>query len=111
MENLSEDTFEKACNRIFAEPPVDVLYLESFPAKEEDHVFSVEYLPGQFDQRADSAEQCVRFIKEDETAVIKTATTYVIERECDRGRNLQRSRITASIRWIPKRLEWRNQKH
>ena len=44
-----------------------------------DHSFSVEYLPGQFDQRADSAEQCVRFIKEDETPVIHTATTYVIE--------------------------------
>ena len=41
--------------------------------------FRVEYLPGQFDQRADSAEQCVQFIKEDESPVIKTATTYVIE--------------------------------
>ena len=79
VENLSEDTFEKACNGIFAEPPVDVLYLESFPVFDKDHVFSVEYLPGQFDQRADSAEQCVQFIKEDESPVIKTATTYVIE--------------------------------
>ena len=79
VENLSEDTFEKACNGIFAEPPVDVLYLESFPVSDKDHVFSVEYLPGQFDQRADSAEQCVQFIKEDESPVIKTATTYVIE--------------------------------
>ena len=52
VENLSEDTFEKACNGIFAEPPVDVLYLESFPVSDKDHVFSVEYLPGQFDQRA-----------------------------------------------------------
>ena len=79
VENLSEDTLEKACNGIFAEPPVDVLYLESFPVFDKDHVFSVEYLPGQFDQRADSAEQCVQFIKEDESPVIKTATTYVIE--------------------------------
>ena len=79
VENLSEDTFEKACSGIFAEPPVDVLYQECFPMAEEDHVFSVEYLPGQFDQRADSAEQCVQFIKEDEKPVIKTATTYVIE--------------------------------
>ena len=71
VENLSEDTFEKACNGIFAEPPVDVLYLESFPVSDKDHVFSVEYLPGQFDQRADSAEQCVQFIKEDESPVIK----------------------------------------
>ena len=42
-------------------------------------MFSVEYLPGQFDQRADSAEQCVQFIKEDEKTIIRTATTYVIE--------------------------------
>ena len=42
-------------------------------------MFSVEYLPGQFDQRADSAEQCVQFIREDEKPVIRTATTYVVE--------------------------------
>ena len=63
VENLSEDTFEKACSGIFAEPPVDVLYQECFPMAEEDHVFSVEFLPGQFDQRADSAEQCVKLVK------------------------------------------------
>ena len=79
VENLSDTTFEKACSGIFAEPPVDTLYKESFPRKEESHVFSVEYLPGQFDQRADSAEQCVQFIKEDEKPIIRTATTYVIE--------------------------------
>ena len=79
VENISEETFAKACNGIFAEPPVDVLYHETFPMEEGSHVFSVEYLPGQFDQRADSAEQCVQFIKEDEKPVIKTATTYVIE--------------------------------
>lgn len=79
VENISEDTFEKACSGVFAEPPVDVLYKEKFPANEEDFIFSVEYLPGQFDQRADSAEQCVQFIKEDEKPVIKTAVTYVLE--------------------------------
>ena len=47
--------------------------------KEGSRIFSVEYLPGQFDQRADSAVQCVQFIKEDEMPVIKSATTYVIE--------------------------------
>ena len=79
VEDLSDETFEKACRGVFAEPPVDILYKETFPMKEEDHSFSVEYLPGQFDQRADSAEQCVRFIREDEIPVIRTATTYVIE--------------------------------
>ena len=81
VENLSDDTFEKACNGIFSEPPVDVLYKEEFPIEEGNRVFSVEFLPGQFDQRADSAVQCVQFIKEDEKPVIKTATTYVVEGE------------------------------
>ena len=81
IENLSDETFETACNGIFSEPPVDILYREEFPMKEGSRAFSVEFLPGQFDQRADSAVQCVQFIKEDETPVIKTATTYVIEGE------------------------------
>ncbi len=78
-ENISDETFEKACGGVFAEPPVDILYRESFTKNETDRCFSVEFLPGQFDQRADSAEQCIRFIKEDETPVIRTAVTYVIE--------------------------------
>ena len=81
VENISEETFEKACRGVFAEPPVDILYKETFPAAEGTRIFSVEFLPGQFDQRADSAVQCVQFIKEDEKPVIRTATTYVIEGE------------------------------
>ena len=81
IEDLSDETFERACNGVFAEPPVDTLYKEMFPMKENEQVFSVEYLPGQFDQRADSAVQCVQFIREDEEPVIRTATTYVIEGE------------------------------
>ena len=81
VENISEETFEKACRGVFAEPPVDILYKETFPATEGARIFSVEFLPGQFDQRADSAVQCVQFIKEDEKPVIRTATTYVIEGE------------------------------
>ena len=79
VENISEETFKKACNGIFAEPPVDTLYEEEFQSAPGSRIFSVEFLPGQFDQRADSAVQCVQFIKEDEQPVIKTATTYVIE--------------------------------
>ena len=62
---------------MFCEPPVDDLYEETFPY--EGQVFSVEFLPGQFDQRADSAEQCIKLLREDEEAVVRTATTYVIE--------------------------------
>ena len=79
VENISDEVFERACRTVFAEPPVDILYRESFETKPGDRVFSVEYLPGQFDQRADSAVQCVRFLREDEEPVIRTATTYVIE--------------------------------
>lgn len=78
VENVSDAVFEKACRTVFAEPPVDNLYYETIEKNENDRVFSVEYLPGQFDQRADSAVQCVRFLKEDEEPVIKTAVTYVI---------------------------------
>ncbi|MCD2492914.1 phosphoribosylformylglycinamidine synthase [Lacrimispora sp. NSJ-141] len=79
VENLSEDTYAKSKGTIFSEPPVDILYEGDFEKKPEDTVFSVEYLPGQFDQRADSAEQCVKLLNENEEPVIKSATTYVIE--------------------------------
>lgn len=79
VENVSDKSFEKACSGVFAEPPVDMLYKEEFPKMDTDRVFSVEYLPGQYDQRADSAGQCIQFIKEDEMPVVQTATTYVIE--------------------------------
>ena len=78
VENISDVVFEKACRTVFSEPPVDDLYLESFSLSEGDKVFGAEFLPGQFDQRADSAVQCVRFLKEDEEPIIKTAVTYVI---------------------------------
>ena len=78
IENLSEETYKKALVTIFSEPPVDLVYEEEFTRNPGDLVFSVEYLPGQFDQRADSAEQCVKLLKEDEEPVIRSATTYVV---------------------------------
>jgi len=78
IENLSEETYRRALVTIFSEPPVDDVYEEDFPEKDGDFVFSVEYLPGQFDQRADSAVQCVRLLNENEDPVIRTATTYVL---------------------------------
>ncbi len=77
VENISDETYQKALRTVFCEPPVDDLYEETFP--HEGQVFSVEFLPGQFDQRADSAEQCIKLLREDEEAVVRTATTYVIE--------------------------------
>ena len=78
IEDVSEDAYQKALITIFSEPPVDFVYEEAFPSKEGDTIFSVEFLPGQFDQRADSAEQCVKLLNEEENPVIRSATTYVI---------------------------------
>ena len=78
VENISDEVFEKACRTVFSEPPVDILYRENIEVPSGAVVFSIEALPGQFDQRADSAEQCVRFIKGDEEPVIKTAVTYML---------------------------------
>ena len=80
VEHLSEETYQKALATVFSEPPVDDGYEETFDPKNA-RVFSVEYLPGQYDQRADSAEQCVKLLNETEEPVIRTATTYVIEGE------------------------------
>ena len=81
VENISDEVFERACKTVFAEPPVDDLYLETFETAENARVFSVEYLPGQFDQRADSAVQCVQFLDEKAQPIIRSATTYVLEGE------------------------------
>lgn len=81
IENLSETTYKKALGIVFSEPPVDVLFEEEFEKNKEDKVFSVEYLPGQFDQRADSAEQCVKLLNEKEEPIIRSATTYVLSGE------------------------------
>ena len=76
VENVSDETFSKAVKTVFSEPPVDDVYEEKFDY--EGRVFSVEYLPGQFDQRADSAEQCIKLLNENEEPVIRSATTYVV---------------------------------
>ena len=79
VENIDDETFERACQTVFSEPPVDMLYREEFETAPDASVFGVEFLPGQFDQRADSAVQCVQFLNAAEKPVIRTATVYVIE--------------------------------
>ena len=78
IENISEETYKKALVTVFSEPPVDIVYEETFPLNEGDFCFSMEYLPGQFDQRADSAEQCVKLLNEEESPLIRSAVTYVV---------------------------------
>ena len=83
VENISDEVFAQACKTVFSEPPVDCLYEETIEIPKDGRVFSVEYLPGQFDQRADSAVQCVKFLDENEEPIIKTAVTYLIRGDMD----------------------------
>ena len=78
IEDLSDEIYDIAKRCVFSEPPVDDLYEDDFPRGENDKVFSVEYLPGQFDQRDDSAVQCVQYLSADAKPIIKTATTYCL---------------------------------
>ena len=78
ISGVSEETYKKALGTVFSEPPVDELYEETFQMSENDRCFSVEYLPGQFDQRADSAKQCLQLLNDTEEPIIRTATTYVL---------------------------------
>lgn len=94
-------------SQCFAEPPVDDLYREELPLQEGDRVFGVEFLPGQFDQRADSAVQCVRFLKEDEEPIIRTAVIYVISGKITDD-EFAKSVPTALTRWIPGKPIWKS---
>ncbi|MCL2675086.1 MAG: phosphoribosylformylglycinamidine synthase [Firmicutes bacterium] len=76
FEGKNED-FEKALNVVFSEPPADIYYLDAINA--EGRVLCVEFLPGQYDQRADSAAQCVSMLTGGERPFIKCASVYVIE--------------------------------
>lgn len=79
VENISDEVFETACRTVFSEPPVDVMYRETIEIPAGARVFSVEPVPGQFDQRADSAVQCIQFIDPTENPTIITAKTYILE--------------------------------
>ncbi len=79
VENIPDDVFEKALVTVFSEPPVDIVYREEFPHTEEEFVFSMEALPGQFDQRADSAEQCVKLLSEETEPRVRCGVTYCVK--------------------------------
>src|SRR5690554_4636236 len=59
IEGISKEDFLASCDTVFSEPPCDDIYLETVNIPQQYKVFAVEYLEGQYDQRADSAEQCV----------------------------------------------------
>ena len=75
-ENITEDLFNYAVKTVFSEPQLDITYSEL--KKDGTVVFAVEYLPGQFDQRADSAAQCIQLISKGDRPVIRTAKVYML---------------------------------
>ena len=104
VENVSDATFAQAKQTVFSEPPVDNIYDEDFPHKADDFCFTVEYLPGQFDQRADSAEQCVKLLNDSEEPIIKSATTYVISSSSSLSRESRESIIKHCVNPVDSRV-------
>lgn len=81
VEDIDEQLFEQCIGSVFSEPQVDIVYKNEDAAKalEGDVVFAVEALPGQYDQRADSASQCIQIISQGERPEVKCAAVYVLE--------------------------------
>lgn len=78
VEGITESDYEKAKIMVFSEPPVDVVYEEEPPINENEHLIAIEYLPGQYDQRADSAAQCIQIITHGERPDIRVARVFVL---------------------------------
>ncbi len=78
VENIEKDLFDYSVGTVFSEPQLDTVTAE-LEANEGDIVFAVEYLPGQFDQRADSAAQCIQIISQGERPLVRTAKIYVMQ--------------------------------
>ena len=76
LENISRELFDYAVKTVLSEPQLDTV---SYDPPEGGAVFAVEYLPGQYDQRADSAAQCIQILSQGERPVVRTARVYVLE--------------------------------
>ncbi|MBC8536809.1 phosphoribosylformylglycinamidine synthase [Feifania hominis] len=81
VENLSVEEFRRAQDIVFSEPPVDTVSFDDPVPGPGERIFAVEYLPGQFDQRADSAAQCVALLTLKERPLIRSARVYLLAGE------------------------------
>ena len=77
VEGIDEALFEQCASTVFSEPPVDNTYAEL--PQSEGVSFAVEYLPGQFDQRADSAAECIQLISQGERPLVRSAKVYLLQ--------------------------------
>ncbi len=77
VDNIEKEMFDYAVGTVFSEPQLDIVC--ECPSYQNAHVFAVEYLPGQFDQRADSAAQCIQLIYQGERPRVRTAKVYILE--------------------------------
>ncbi|MDD6042712.1 MAG: phosphoribosylformylglycinamidine synthase [Eubacteriaceae bacterium] len=78
VENIDRELFDYAVNAVFSEPQIDKTY-ESLDFSDDEHVFAVEFLPGQFDQRANSAAECIQIISKGERPDVATAKVYILK--------------------------------
>ena len=81
VSGLSGEEFEAAARTILSEPNVDNVYDENYKISSEYHVFATEFLPGQYDQRADSASECIQLISQGERPTVRSAKVYALEGE------------------------------
>lgn len=79
VEGLTDEQFDSAVPIVFSTPATDAVYLENLPDGVKGALFGVEYLPGQFDQRADSAAQCVQLLTQGDKPTVRCATVYAVE--------------------------------
>lgn len=79
LQGISEEVLKKGIHTILSEPMVDDVYLEDYPVPDDYHVFAIEYLPGQYDVRADFAEQCFQLLTEEKGVKVRCARLYVVK--------------------------------
>ena len=79
LAGLSDDAYDRAKKLILSEVNVDNVYDEEFPLNDGENYFLVQYLPGQFDQRADSARQCIQIITEDDSCEITSSKVVILK--------------------------------
>ena len=105
------EDFKKTLYTVFCEPPVDMLFLEEFPLDVGETAFAAEYLPGQYDQRADSASQCIQLLTLKERPEVRAARVYVLSGEIGAGGYPKDQKLRLSTLWIRARPGWTSREH